>query len=124
MKLHLLRALGISACALLLALPINAAEKSATPTHKASSSRTLRNAWSPETLTGKIISVDPAQDLVIMQDSGGIPFDLRVTKSTHIMAGDQKLTLDKLSSDLHKDVSVRFVPERSGDVARTIHITS
>ena len=86
-----------------------------------SSAKTVRQAWPAETLTGQIVAVDPAMDLVIVK-ADGVPFDLDVRASTRIESGNQKLTLKDLSSDLKKNVSVHFVPERSGDVARSIQL--
>jgi len=124
MKHHLLQVLGVVACALLPAIPMAAAGQSAAPAHKApASAKTVRTAWPPETITGKILKVDPAQKLLILQDHSGVTFDMRVTRSTRIQSGDQKLVLDKLASDTNKTVSVKFIPERFGDIARSVRIT-
>ena len=66
--------------------------------------------------------VDPAQHLVVVQDSSGIPFDMVVTGSTQIRSGNQKLTFGDLTSDINKNVSLHFIPERRGDVARSIQL--
>lgn len=76
-----------------------------------------------ETLTGTITAVDYHGHLVILKDSDGIPLDLRVTRSTHILASNNgRDTISELNSDVGKQVSVTLLPERSGDYARNIHI--
>ena len=125
MKRRFMEALGAAACSLLLTYPLAAADQgrpksSEKATHTAQSHP---SAWPPETLSGTIMTVDPAQHLVIIRGADGVPYDMVVHRSTRIESGSQKLTLDQLTSDTNKNVSVRFVPERSGDVARTIQIT-
>jgi predicted transcriptional regulator len=75
-----------------------------------------------ETLSGVIANVYPGQDLVIVKDSGGVPFDIVVTPNTRIMSGNRTLNMKDLKQDQNKDVSVKFVPERRGDVARSIQL--
>jgi hypothetical protein len=113
---------GAVALALVLALPMAAANKPATTTKTATHTTSVRNAWPAETLSGTIMTVNPTRKLVIVKDSNGVPFDMKVTKGTKIENGNQKLTLSELSADTNQSVSVRFVPERTGDVARTIKV--
>ncbi|HUA20099.1 MAG TPA: hypothetical protein VMB25_15225 [Bryobacteraceae bacterium] len=124
MKLSLCNVLGVAACALLLVSAAPASAKSAGNAAKspAAAAKGAREAWPAETLSGKIMAVDPAQDLLIVKGADGVPFDMDVRASTRIRSGNQKLTLKALSSDLKKNVSVHFVPERSGDIARTIQL--
>jgi len=129
MKQRILTALGAVGCAVLLALPaVAAAKKPATAAHKtttktAATKATARRAWPAETLSGTILMVDPAKDLAVVRGTDGVPFDMIVTRATHIKSGDQHLKLSNLASDMNKNVSVRFVPEGRGDVARSIQIT-
>jgi hypothetical protein len=80
-------------------------------------------AWRPETLSGKIIMVDPARKLVVVQDASGVPFDMVVSHSTHITSGSGTLNLNDLNSDLNRNASIKFVPESRGDVAETINVS-
>ena len=48
---------------------------------------------------------------------------MRLTRSTRIQSGDQKLMLNQLANDTKMHVSVKFVPERSGDISRLVQIT-
>ena len=117
--------LSLIACAFMLTATVTAAEKSKAdhPGTKDTVAKTERTAWPPETLAGKIMMVVPAKDLVIVQGPDGVPFDLRVTPATHIEFGDHKIALKDLDQHMQKAVSVRYVPERAGDIARTIRVT-
>jgi len=110
---------------MLLALPASAAAKSTPESKKATTAgkQTVRTAWPAEDLSGTIAAVDPAKNLVIVQDSHGTPFDLLVTRATRIRSGDKKLKLNDLASDTSQSVTVKLIPERKGDVARSIQIT-
>ena len=117
----------LGGCALALVLPLAAANgpavKSPSPAaSKASTAATVRSAWPPETLSGRIAMVDPAKKLVVVKARDGVLFDMVVTARTVIKSGDHSIALRELSQDLNKNASIRFVPERRGDVARSIHI--
>jgi hypothetical protein len=118
-------AMGAAVCALVFLVPVFAAEKpspTAAAKPAAESGKVIRNAWPPETLSGKIMTVVPGKKLVIVQDAAGVPFDMRVTGATRIEAGKQPVKLDSLEADRGKQVSVRFIPERSGDIAQSIQV--
>jgi hypothetical protein len=99
--------LAAAACAL-AAIPMAAAN--------------LPRGWPPETLSGKISMVDPGEKLVVVQTPDGVSFDMVVTGTTRIKSGDRTVPLNDLQQDVNKTVSVRFTPERRGDVARSIEI--
>jgi hypothetical protein len=112
-------------CGLLLALPASAADKAAPAPGKTPASHSvpmIRSGWAPETISGTIAMVDPAARLVVVQNADGVPFDLVITPRTRIESGDRALPLKDLSGYRNKSVSVRFVPERSGDVAESVRI--
>jgi hypothetical protein len=67
--------------------------------------------------------VDPARKMVVVTTPDGTPFDMVLTSRTRIKSGDQAVTLNQLTGDKDKSVSVRFTPERRGDVARSIRIS-
>ncbi len=110
--------IAVAAGAMLMALPMNAAETTK-PVAKKSA---VQAAWPPETLSGKIISV--ANNMVVVKTSDGIPFDFDLTRHTQIKAGDHSVAIRDLTADVNKDVSVKFIPEGRGDVAESIHISS
>ena len=78
--------LGNALCAMLAAIPRTAADKPAekAPKTAATKASAVRSVWAPETLSGKIAMVDAAQDLVVVDDSSGVPFDMVITSRTHI----------------------------------------
>ncbi len=100
--------LAISTCALMSAIPLAAAG--------------MRGNWPPEFLSGKITSVDPDRNLVVVQTPEGIPFDMYVNAKTLIKSGDQTIALKDLTRDTNQRVSVKFIPERRGDVAKSIRL--
>jgi len=122
MKRKILTALSAAGCAFLLAMPTIAANKPLAKTQRTSAKETLRRAWPRETISGKIVIVDPARNLAVVKGPDGVPFDMIVTHATRIKSGDQTLKLSDLSSDTNKSVSVEFVPERRGDIARSIQL--
>jgi len=66
--------------------------------------------------------VDPDHKLVVVKAPDGVFFDMVVTAKTVIKSGDHSIGLQELSRALNKSVSVEFIPERRGDVAKWIHI--
>jgi len=105
----LFETLGLTACAVFLAMPALAANK---------------GAWPAETLTGKIMMVAPdASHLLVVKGPDGVPFDMVVNHATRITADGQSSTLSQLQADKGKSVTVRFVPEGAGDVAHSIQVT-
>jgi hypothetical protein len=108
---------AVTACVLFLTMPLIAANKTTKTT-------AIPSAWPQENLSGKIVMVSPAQKLVVIQTQDGVPFDMDVTAKTRIKAGDRAIALKDLMQDINKPVSVQFVPERRGDVAKSIRISS
>ena len=124
MSTRILSLVGGIACAALCALPLTASHHPAQTTQHAAtkSDQAIPRAWPAETLTGTISMVDPEQHLVVIRDASGTPFDIVVIHATRITSGNQRLTLGDLSSDVNKNVTLRFVPERRGDIARSIQL--
>ncbi len=117
--------LAAAVCALLFALPAAAADsaKSAPAKTKATKPTTVRSAWPAETLSGKIMMVKPDEKMIVVQAADRVPFDMVVTPKTRIQAGNRIVTLKDLAQDQNKPVSVKFVPERRGDVAESIQVS-
>ena len=116
--------LAITACALLLAIPLIAADGPANMTNSniAAAADRRTAAWKPETLSGTIAKVDPDQKLVVVQASDGVPFDMVLTAKTSIKSDDGAITVKDLTQDMNKTVTVTFTPERRGDVATSIQV--
>ena len=108
-------------CAFCLALPAAATPTRTGARHTAVSASAVPMAWAPEMLSGKIEMVIPAQRLIVVQAANGIPFDMIVGPGTRIVSGDQRLTIQDLRQYENHDVRLRFIPERRGDVAQSIH---
>lgn len=107
--------LSMLAAALALAAALPAASPNKT---------TMRSQWAAQDINGTITMVDPAKRLVVVQTASGVPFDLDVTSQTQIRNGDQRLSLTNLNQDMNRNVSVRLIPERRGDVASWIRLGS
>jgi hypothetical protein len=113
--------MAVTTCALMLAIPLIATDGPEKNTNKKmTTTAARRTAWKPETLSGKITKIDPDQNLVVVETSDGVPFDMVVTTKTRIESGDQGITLKDLTRDMNKTVRVTFTPERRGDVAKSI----
>lgn len=109
-KLTMLTLAGV-ACGL-LAMPAVAAHKPAT----------VPGAWPAETISGKITMVKPDQKLLVVVSHDGTPYDIVVSRGTRIKSGNQSVTLKVLEQYQDKNVTIKFLPERRGDVAESIRI--
>jgi hypothetical protein len=118
MTTNILKAFGTVAFAALLAIPAIAA---ATQNAIAQANKSVPGAWPAESLNGTISAVDPTQHLVIVKDASGVPFDMVIGKSTRIESGQREVALKDLQTA--ERVSIRFVPESRGDVARSIMVS-
>jgi len=76
--------------------------------------------WAPQNLNGTVSMVDPKMNLVVVKDSSGVPFDIKVAPNTRIDAGTAREQLAQLTPN--ESVSVHYVPESRGDIARTIQV--
>lgn len=92
----------------------------AASTTKTVTRHTTPTRWQAQELKGTISMVDPQQDLVVVRDSSGTPFDLRVQRSTRILNGQSPVKLSQLSKN--ESVDVRFTPEARGDMAQKIEV--
>ncbi len=76
--------------------------------------------WPAEQISGTLSMVDINNNLLIVRDSSGTPFDFKITPSTRIDAGARREPLSQLSAN--DPVSIRFIRESTGDVARSIDV--
>jgi hypothetical protein len=109
--------------AALLSIPMICPAASITVKAAKTAQKAPHARWPPETLSGKITMVDPARRLVVVQDSSGVPFDMVVSRSTRIKSASRTVNWNDLNSDLNRNASIKFVPERRGDVAETINVS-
>jgi len=77
-----------------------------------------------ETLSGSIMMVDAEKKILIVKSDAGVPYNFVITPATRITAEKQRLKLADLSSRVNERVSVRFVPTRRGNIARSVEVTS
>jgi hypothetical protein len=122
MKQLITSILAGAACALLSVMSAGAADKPLA-TSTAAHSAAMRTTWPTESLSGTLSMVDRKDDLLVVKGPEGVPFDLTITPKTNIWSGDRKVSLETLEHYRNKQVSIRFVPERRGDVAESIRIT-
>ena len=83
----------------------------------------IHSPWPAESLSGRIAMVDPQKRLLVVKDSSGVPFDFIVGRSTRIDSGKGRMKLPELASLQNDSVSIRYVPERKGDVAESIKLS-
>jgi hypothetical protein len=120
MKNSILIALTAAA---LVSMPMTCAAASTTAKTIKTAQKAAQAMWPPERLSGKITMVDPVRKLVVVQDSSGVPFDMVVSRFTRIKSASGRVKLSDLNSDLNRNASIKFVPERRGDVAETITVS-
>lgn len=73
-----------------------------------------------ESLSGTIQMVVADQNLLVVNGPNGVPYDLKITPKTVIVVGDKAATLETLSGQAGKQVSVGFVPKRDGNFATRV----
>lgn len=122
MKKTALSILPCAVCGLLLAIPAAAADRAPAAKAVTTKASPAHKAWPAENLSGKIITVKPAQKLVVVKGSDGVPFDMLITPKTRITHGGQAVSLKDLGQFQNASVSLRFIPERRGDVAEWMRI--
>jgi hypothetical protein len=115
--------LTILSAALFAICSANAAVSKPTLPNKTVHTQALRSQWPPETLSGKIATVDFAKNRVVVRDTAGTPFDFVVGPSTRIKVGSAHVKLSDVASKINDTVSVRYIPERKGDIAKSIEIS-
>ncbi|HEV2177293.1 MAG TPA: hypothetical protein VGW33_08840 [Terriglobia bacterium] len=132
MKKRMLSVLGLMVFALLGAtwgMSQDTGTQTETPAAKAPAMKKMAKparaaAMQSETLSGTITMVDAAKKLVVVTDSGGVPFNFVVNGATRIKVGDKKGKLADLSSDTTKQASVTFVAmKKRGNIAKSIEVT-
>ena len=80
-------------------------------------------AVKPETLSGTISMVLTEQKLVVVVSSAKVPYNFKVTGGTRIKIGGKKARLADLAAQTSKTALVKFLPLRSGNVARSIEVS-
>jgi hypothetical protein len=117
-----LPALAAAALALMLVSSGIAADKPVKTNRTPLKTAVMRGAWTSQTLSGTLTIVDPVKKLVVIQATDGVPYDLYITHATRIRSGNQSISLRDLNRDINRNVSVKLVPERHGDIATSIRV--
>lgn len=76
----------------------------------------------PESMSGTIQMVVADQNLLVVSGPNDVPYDLKITPKTVIVVGDKAGTLETLSGQIGKQVSVGFVPQRDGNFATRVEV--
>lgn len=76
-----------------------------------------------ESLTGSIMMINAEKKILVIKSAAGVPYTFVVTPSTRITAQNQRLKLADLASRQDQRVTVRFVPTRRGNLARSVEVT-
>ncbi|MGB9605892.1 MAG: hypothetical protein ACPL88_08450 [Bryobacteraceae bacterium] len=75
-----------------------------------------------ETLSGAIMMVEVDKRILIVKGAAGVPYSFVITPATKITAEKQRLKLADLASRVDQRVTVRFVPTRKGNIARSVEL--
>jgi glucose/arabinose dehydrogenase len=97
--------------------------KASGATTKTKTARHHMAAVPSESISGTLSMVDADKHLVVVTDSNGIPFDLKVTGRTRIMVDGKRAKLVDLSSATSKQATVKYRSEKqAGDIASSIEV--
>lgn len=69
---------------------------------------TAKYAAGTQELSGTLSMVDAGQKVLVVTNSDGTPFNIKVTRATRIEVGGKKGTLDALSDQTNKQVDVKY----------------
>ena len=76
----------------------------------------------PETLSGTILAVDVEHKLVVVKAADGVTFNFLLTPSTRVTSGGQPIAIPDLATKDSKTVTIKFVPMRHGNVAKSVDV--
>jgi hypothetical protein len=75
-----------------------------------------------ESMSGTIQMVVADENLLVVKGPNDVPYDLKITPKTVIVVGEKAGTLETLSGQIGKQVSVGFVPQRDGNFATRVEV--
>jgi len=75
-----------------------------------------------ETLSGSIMMADAEKKILIVKSTAGVPYNFVITPATRITEANQRLKLADLSARVDRQVTVRFLPTRRGNIARSVQV--
>lgn len=109
--------------ALMLGVQSASAQKSASPRRGTSAAQAAWNSYQPETITGRISMIVVDQKMVVVEASGGVPYDITITKKTKIEINGTASTFSDLMGQTQKQATVTFVARPKGDFAQSISVS-
>jgi hypothetical protein len=102
-----------------------ATSKKAANTMKESHAKKMSHVLaSAEDLSGTVSAVNSSGREVTLVGSNGVPYDFELTRRTRVELSNQKIGMDELASESHKQATVHFVPTSRGNLAERVQITS
>ncbi|MEJ2007557.1 MAG: hypothetical protein P8Z30_05260 [Acidobacteriota bacterium] len=108
--------------ALLLGVQTASAQRTKSPPASTSAERPNWNSYKPETIQGEITLIEVDKNLVVVEASGGVPYDITVTPKTRIEIDGLPATFDQLLGHTQRKATVTFVPRPTGDIAQSISV--
>ncbi len=84
---------------------------------------TAKYAAGVQTVSGTLSMVDSGTKVLVVTDSDGTPFNIKITKGTRIRVNGKKGSLDDLSGQTNQQVSVKYHDRlNNGLVAQSVEL--
>lgn len=77
-------------------------------TARSSAMKTNHVLASAEDISGTITLVDPTDKEITLVGSDGVPYDFELTKKTQVELANQKIGMNELSSESHKQATIHL----------------
>jgi len=75
-----------------------------------------------ETITGTVSMVVPDKGTIVVNSASGVPYNFKVNRATRIKIAGQKAKLADLQGQTGKAATVKFLPLRTGNLARSVDV--
>jgi len=69
------------------------------------------------------MDINLERKLVVVRTSDGVTFNFVITPATRITVGDQPARLADLAANDSKAATIKFVPMRHGNIAKSVVVT-
>lgn len=89
------------------------------PAKEATTPKSAHALIKPETIKGTLSLVELNKGIIVVTDPSGVPFDFKLAHAK-IEVNGSRAKATALQTETGKQVSVEFLPLRSGDVAQRI----
>jgi hypothetical protein len=98
------------------------AAKESSPAQKTSTPNSAHAFTSHETLQGTLTMVKIPEELIVVTNPSGVPFDFKIAHAK-VEVNGSPARATALETEIGQQVSVRFLPFPSGDVAQNIVVS-